>query len=98
MKTLRVGVTGINAGDNPGPGIGIARSLKEAADLNIEIVGLAYDAMDSGNYMNWVIDKSFTMPYPSNGGDAYLARLAYVKQSYGLDYVIPSLDAELPIL
>jgi carbamoyl-phosphate synthase large subunit len=97
MRTLRVGVTGINAGDNPGPGIGIARSLKDAADLNIEIVGLAYDAMDSGNYMNWVIDKSFTMPYPHHGGDAYLARLAYIKKSHGLDYVIPSLDAELPI-
>jgi len=28
MKTIHIGVTGINAIDNPGPGIGVARSLK----------------------------------------------------------------------
>ena len=33
MKQLKIGVTGINAVDNPGPGIGVARSLKEAAFL-----------------------------------------------------------------
>lgn len=36
------------------------------------------------------------MPYPSGHPDAYLARLLYIKQNYGLDLVIPNLDAELP--
>lgn len=97
MKTVYVGVSGINAVDNPGPGIAVARSLKEDPDLNVRIVGLAYDAMDPGIYMDWILDKSFMLPYPSCGGEAYLKRLLEIKQGYGLDYVIPNLDSELPL-
>jgi len=95
-KTI-VGISGINAVDNPGPGIGVARSLKEAPDLNVEIIGLAYDAMEPGIYMDWVVDRSFIMPYPSGSGEAHLDRLLYIKNTYGLDCVIPNLDAELPL-
>ena len=97
MKKLTIGVSGINAIDNPGPGIGVARSLKEDADLDVTIVGLAYDAMDPGIYMDWVVDKSFIMPYPSGSGEAFIERLLYIKESFGLDCVIPNLDAELPV-
>lgn len=97
MKQLRIGVSGINAADNPGPGIGVARSLKDDPELNVEIVGLAYDAMEPGIYMNWLIDKSFTLPYPSGSGESYLSRLLQIKHSYGLDHVIPNLDSELPV-
>lgn len=96
MKTLYVGVTGINAVDNPGPGIGVARSLKEDCDLDVRIVGLAYDAMEPGIYMDWIVDKSFILPYPSGNGLDYLDRLLHIKDVYGLDHVIPNLDAELP--
>ena len=97
MKKIFVGVSGINAVDNPGPGIGVARSLKEDRDLHAEIVGLAYDAMEPGIFMDWVVDKSFIMPYPSGSGDAFIERLLYIKKTHGLDVVIPNLDAELPI-
>ena len=97
MDKITVGVSGINAVDNPGPGIGVARSLKEAPDLDVTIVGLAYDAMEPGIYMDWVVDKSFIMPYPSGSGESYVERLLYIKNTYGLDYVIPNLDAELPV-
>lgn len=97
MDKIYVGISGINAVDNPGPGIGVARSLKEDPDLDVQIVGLAYDAMEPGIYMDWVVDKSFIMPYPSGGGQAYVERLLYIKDTYGLDYVIPNLDAELPV-
>ncbi|MFT5128993.1 MAG: carbamoyl-phosphate synthase large subunit [Rhodothermales bacterium] len=90
-----IGISGINAVDNPGPGVGVARSLKEA-DPSITIHGLAYDAMEPGIYLDDLIDRSFAMPYPSGQPDAYLARLIYIKQNYGLDLVIPNLDAELP--
>ena len=96
MKTIHVGVSGINAVDNPGPGIGVARSLKEDRDLNVKIIGLAYDAMEPGIYMDWVVDRSCMMPYPSGGGEAVLERLLDIKQKHGLDYVIPNLDSELP--
>jgi carbamoyl-phosphate synthase large subunit len=97
MKELIVGVSGINAMDNPGPGVGVARSLKADAELAVKIVGLAYDAMEPGNYLDWLFDKVFMMPYPSTGPDAYFDRLTYIKQSFGLDFVIPNLDAELPL-
>jgi carbamoyl-phosphate synthase large subunit len=97
MDTLFIGISGINAVDNPGPGIGVARSLKEDSDLDVNIVGLAYDAMEPGIYMDWVVDKSFILPYPSGAGDAFIERLLYIKQSHGLDVVIPNLDAELPL-
>ena len=97
MKEHIIGVSGINAVDNPGPGIGVARSLKEDSDLKVKIVGLAYDAMEPGIYMDWVVDKSFIMPYPSGSGEAFIERLLYIKESHGLDCVIPNLDAELPL-
>jgi len=96
MNTICVGVTGINAVDNPGPGVGVARSLKEDPDLDVTIVGLAYDAMEPGIYMDWVVDKSYVMPYPSGSGEAYFSRLLHIKNAYGLDHVIPNLDSELP--
>jgi len=96
MEKLKVGVSGINAVDNPGPGVGVAKSLKEW-NPDISIVGLAYDAMEPGVYMKWLIEKSYLMPYPSQGADAFIDRLLYIKNSYGLDAVIPTLDAELPI-
>ena len=58
MAAIRVGVSGISAMDNPGPGIGVARSLRESPDLDVEIVGLAYDSMEPGVYMDWIVDKS----------------------------------------
>jgi carbamoyl-phosphate synthase large subunit len=97
MKPICVGISGINAVDNPGPGIGVARSLREDPDLNVKVVGLAYDAMEPGLFMDWVVDRSYLMPYPSTGADAYLERLLYIKKTCGLDCIIPNLDAELPL-
>ncbi|RUM46416.1 MAG: carboxylate--amine ligase [Hydrogenothermus sp.] len=94
---IKVGISGINAVDNPGPGIGVAKSIKQDKELNAKIVGLAYDAMEPGIYMDWIVDKAFMMPYPSSGHEAYIERLLYIKNNYGLDFVMPVLDAELPI-
>lgn len=93
---LVIGVSGINAVDNPGPGIGVARSLREAPDLDVRIVGLAYDAMEPGIYMDWVVDDAYLLPYPSAGHDAYRERLLYIREKTGMDFVIPTLDTEMP--
>jgi len=97
MSKITIGITGINAVDNPGPGVGVARSLKEDKELDVKIFGLAYDAMEPGIYMDWLIDKSFILPYPSGDQTAYLERLYYIKKQYGLDFIISNLDAELPL-
>ncbi len=96
MTQLTIGVSGINAVDNPGPGIGVARSLKEAADFDVRIVGLAYDAMEPGIYMDWLVDRSFILPYPSASHEAYLERLLHIREEEGLDFIIPNLDTEMP--
>jgi len=96
MNNIRVGISGINAVDNPGPGIGVAKSIKEWNN-KVTIIGLAYDPMEPGVYLKNLINKSFLLPYPSQGAEAYLDRLIYIKQNYGLDVVIPNLDSELPL-
>ncbi len=96
-ETLVVAVSGINAVDNPGPGLGVIRSLKEDPELEVRAIGLAYDAMEPGIFLDWLVDRSFIMPYPSSAEEDYLARLAYVQQVTGLQVVVPTLDAELPI-
>lgn len=93
---ITVAMSGINAVDNPGPGTGIARSLKES-NLEVRTIGLAYDAMEPGNFMNWVIDKAYILPWPSCTPEAYLDRLAYIHHQERLDVIIPALDVELPL-
>ena len=33
--------------------------------------------------MDWVVDKSFILPYPSGDGDAFVERLLHIKQNLG---------------
>ncbi|HFB83557.1 MAG TPA: ATP-grasp domain-containing protein, partial [Thermodesulfatator sp.] len=82
---------------NPGPGIAVIRSLKEDGRLNLRTIGLAYDAMEPGIYLDWLVERSFIMPYPSSEEADYLGRLFYIQEVAGLDVVIPTLDAELPL-
>ncbi|MBD2041464.1 carboxylate--amine ligase [Microcoleus sp. FACHB-672] len=97
QKTLTVTVTGINAIDNPGPGTGVARSLREDQELSIKIIGLAYDAMEPGLYMDWLFDRRYIMPYPSTEPEIFLERLRQIKEQIGLDCIIPNFDVELPL-
>lgn len=96
MRPLVVGISGINTTDNPGPGVALARSLKESS-LNATCVGLGYDANDPGHYLRWAIDSSFLLPYPSKGWKEFAARLKDIKASTGMEVIIPCLDAELPL-
>lgn len=97
MTELAIGISGINAIDNPGPGVGVARSLKEDSGLSIKTIGLSYDALEPGMYMDWLIDKAFILPYPSGEPNGYLERLYHIQASCALDMVIPNLDVELPL-
>jgi carbamoyl-phosphate synthase large subunit len=91
-----VAISGINAMDNPGPGTGIAKSLKESP-LDIRTIGLAYDAMEPGIYMDWIIDKSYILPYPSGDLDSFMQRLLDIHKHEKIDVLISALDAELPV-
>lgn len=96
MGKIKVGISGINATSNPGPGIPVAKSLKNS-DLDCEIIGLSYDVNDPGHYLDGYVDRSFILPYPTNGWEGIHNKLKHIKENYGLDMVIPCLDAELPL-
>jgi carbamoyl-phosphate synthase large subunit len=95
---IAIAVTGINLGENPQPGPGVVRSLREALGRSVRMVGLAYDAMDSSLYAPDLLDDAFLVPYPSAGPTAYLQRLLEIHAQIPLDAIIPCLDVELPVL
>lgn len=67
MKQLVIAISGMNATDNPGPGVGVARSLRESSLSDLRIIGLCYGSMESGAYLNDIVDASYLLPYPSEG-------------------------------
>lgn len=95
-RPTTVAVTGLNATDNPGPGVGVLRSLRAAENAHYRLVGLAYDALDPGVYAKDLADSVFMIPYPSQGIEPFLSRMEYIHANTPIDVVIPTLDAELP--
>lgn len=98
-RTITVAVTGMNAlPESPGPGLAVARCLKERYGKHVRIIGLGYDALDPGLYLAEYCDVSHLVSYPMNGSEAFLERLAGIHRSEHIDMLIPCLDAELPLL
>ena len=92
-----IAVTGMNARpDNPGPGVAVARCLREASGFKGRIIGLGYDALDPGFYLPQYCDAGYMLPYPSAGDEALIERLRIIQEQEHIDGLIPCLDAELP--
>ncbi len=94
-RKLRIGVSALNATDNPGPGIPVIRCLKESSLYDVEAIGLAYDALEPGIYLNGMASCSYLMPYPLTGYSNMLERLKEINTEAKLDLIIPVLDSEL---
>jgi len=94
-KTLNIAVSGLNATDNPGPGVAVIRSIRESPEFDGIITGLAFDPLDPGIYMRGICDNVFLMPYPSQGADHILERIKEIHSKIQLDVIIPTLDSEL---
>ncbi len=75
IPEVTVGVTGLNAIDSPGPGIGVIRALKDYQDFSCRIIGLSYESLEPGIYMHDIVDKSYQIPYPQAGSERLLNRL-----------------------
>ncbi|MSQ72419.1 MAG: carbamoyl-phosphate-synthetase [Betaproteobacteria bacterium] len=96
---MTIAVTGMNAQpENPGPGLAVARCLREAYGPRVRIVGLSYDALDPGLYLAEYCDAAHMLSYPSGGSDAMLDRLSEINAREHIDLLIPCLDAELPLM
>ncbi|HHJ09336.1 MAG TPA: ATP-grasp domain-containing protein [Bacteroidetes bacterium] len=92
---LKLAATGLNNTDNPGPGVPVIRSIRESGSFSMEVVGLAYETLEPGIYMPGVTDRTYMIPYPSDGVEALLERLEYIQSKEQVDVLIPNFDAEL---
>lgn len=94
-KALTIAITALNAHDNPGPGVGVIRSLKENEEFELKIIGLSYETMEPGAYLHDLVDITYQVPYPSAGSEPLLDRLLYINSVEIIDLIIPNFDAEL---
>lgn len=90
-----IAVTGLNAIDSPGPGVGVIRALRDSQDFNVRIIGLSYESLEPGIYMQNLVDKTYQIPYPTAGSNQLKNRLEYIHQQENLKVIIPNFDAEL---
>jgi carbamoyl-phosphate synthase large subunit len=96
MKNLCIAVSGLHRGENPQPGAGIVRSLRRRFP-DAHIVGLSYDVMESGIYVEDGPDEVHLMPYPTAGGAALLDRIDVIRQRTPFAFFIPTLDSEIEV-
>ena len=90
-----IAITGLNNTDNPGPGIPVIRGIRESERFDVRIIGLAYENMEPGIYMENAIDKTYLIPYPSVGIEPFMERIMEIHAKDPIDLIIPNLDAEL---
>ncbi len=93
--TCNVAVSGLNATDNPAPGVAVIRSLREEPEWSGRIIGLAYDAYDPGIFDGQLVDAVYLLPYPKAGRQALLERMREIQKEETIDVLIPNLDSEL---
>ncbi len=90
-----IAVTSLNNTDNPGAGVPVIRGLREAKSFDVRIIGLVYENLEPGIYMENVADKIYQIPYPSAGSDVFMERIEYIHSKENIDVIIPNFDAEL---
>lgn len=92
---MNIAITGLNNVDSPGPGVPVIRAIRESRNFDGKIIGLIYDSLEPGAYMDNVSDVNYQIPYPSGGLDALLERIKYINSKVQIDVLIPTLDSEL---
>ncbi|MBF0500031.1 MAG: ATP-grasp domain-containing protein [Candidatus Riflebacteria bacterium] len=92
---INLAVSGLNASDSPGPGLGIIKCLRNQTRFNIRIIGLAYDAKEAAIYVQEACDEVYLLPYPSAGTEAFQKRVRTIVQKARINFFLPALDSEL---
>ncbi|KAB2879459.1 ATP-grasp domain-containing protein [bacterium] len=92
---ITIAVSGLNNIDSPGPGIPVIRSIRESFSLESRIIGLAYENLEPGAYMHDLVDKTYKVPYPSDGIEAVIERIGHIQAIEKVDVLIPNFDSEL---
>ncbi|RBP42667.1 carbamoyl-phosphate synthase large subunit [Roseimicrobium gellanilyticum] len=94
---MRIAVTGLSRGENPQPGAAIVAGIR-AAHPGAFIIGMAYDATESGIYAKNGPDAVYTIPFPSEGAEAFLKRIDEVRARTPFEVLIPTLDSEMELM
>ena len=94
-RKLTIAVTGLNNTDNPGPGVPVIRALRDSDEFDVKIIGLGYESLEPGIYMHNIVDKTYRIPYPSEGSGILIKRVLEINESEKIDMLIPNFDAEL---
>ena len=94
-KKITVALTGLNNTDNPGPGVPVIRGIRESEEFDARIIGLAYENLEPAIYMHNVVDKTYQVPYPSEGTEILVQRILDIHKKDPIDVLIPNFDAEL---
>jgi carbamoyl-phosphate synthase large subunit len=91
-----VALTGLNAADNPSPGLGVARALR-AAPRAPRLVGLTHEVLSTAAYVDGAFDEVRLLPFPSREDGYPEALIAHCREA-GADCLIPTLDIEMPVV
>lgn len=94
-QKITLAVTGLNNTDNPGPGVPVIRGAKESELFDVKVIGLVYENLEPGIYMEGLCDRIFQIPYPSAGSADLIERVEQIHQQEKIDVLIPNFDAEL---
>ena len=87
-KRITIALTGLNAVDSPGPGVAVVRGIRDCKDFDVRIIGLSYESLEPGIYMEGITDKTYQIPYPSAGSESLLTRLEYNHEKEHIDVLI----------
>ncbi|NVJ84666.1 MAG: ATP-grasp domain-containing protein [Algoriphagus sp.] len=92
---VTVALSGLNNIDSPGPGVPVIRGLRDSELLDVRVIGLAYENLEPGIYMHDLVDKTYKVPYPSDGVEPFLDRIRYIHFQEQIQVLIPNFDSEL---
>lgn len=94
-QPIVIAVTGLNAIDSPGPGVAVIRAIRDGLNIPVRIIGLAYENLEPGIYMDGICDKTYQISYPAAGSEVLYNAIKYIHDIEKIDVIIPNFDAEL---
>lgn len=91
-----IAVSGLDRGESPHSGGAVIESIR-ARMPQARIIGISYDAMETGLYAQGPdrVEAAYLFPYPATSAEEFLARIREVHENEGVSLIIPTLDSEL---
>jgi carbamoyl-phosphate synthase large subunit len=94
MREPTIAVTGVSPVQ---PGLPVMRAIRDAGYAG-RFIGLSYTPLDPIHYEPDLVERCYLIPHPAQGAAHLLDRLLEVHSDGKIDVLIPTLDAELPVL